>query len=271
MLRKTFLATLCASAALALSTPASAAPVQQFKAEDGTVEVTTVTRGLERPWSVAFLPDQQGMLVTERSGNLRRVSPDGKLLASTGKDGSIHIWDATPLASIDPEADACYDPRRVPFDLRWQLQTPELDAVRQFMVATLETTLELLEHAGNDDDALYFYRLALFHEDRRGEMLATLSQSLGLAAPWLPAQSATARRDPLVFPAGTWILGSGPEGFAFDNERPVQREPFPEFEIDAQAVTWDQYAEFVEDGGYDESRWWSEDGWQWVQGQGKQI
>jgi iron(II)-dependent oxidoreductase len=176
---------------------------------------------------------------------------------------------AARLASIDPEADACYDPRRVPFDLRWQLQTPELDAVRQFMVATLETTLDLLEHAGNDDDALYFYRLALFHEDRRGEMLATVSQALGLAAPWLPAQSATARRDPLVFPAGTWSLGSGHEGFAFDNERPVHRERFPEFEIDAQAVTWDQFAEFVEDGGYDEARWWTPDGWAWVTREGR--
>ncbi|WLG98052.1 PQQ-dependent sugar dehydrogenase [Pseudomonas sp. FP198] len=90
MLRKTFLATLCASAALALSTPASAASVQQFKAEDGTVEVTTVTRGLERPWSVAFLPDQQGMLVTERPGNLRWVKADGKLSAPLS--GVPDVW-----------------------------------------------------------------------------------------------------------------------------------------------------------------------------------
>jgi glucose/arabinose dehydrogenase len=90
MLRKTFLATLCASAVLALSTSASAAPVQQFKAEDGTVEVTTVTRGLERPWSVAFLPDQQGMLVTERPGNLRWVKADGKLSAPLS--GVPEVW-----------------------------------------------------------------------------------------------------------------------------------------------------------------------------------
>jgi glucose/arabinose dehydrogenase len=90
MLRKTFLATLCASAALALSTPASAAPVQQFKAEDGTLEVTTITRGLERPWSVAFLPEQQGMLVTERPGNLRWVKADGKLSAPLS--GVPEVW-----------------------------------------------------------------------------------------------------------------------------------------------------------------------------------
>ena len=172
---------------------------------------------------------------------------------------------AARLASIDPAADACYDPRRAPFDVRWHLQPTDLDATRQYLVTTLETTLELLEHAGPADDALYFFRLALFHEDRQGEVLATLSQSLGLPAPWLPQQAIYPRRPPLSFPAATWQLGSPAGGFAFDNERPALPHQVPEFEIDSHAVTWDQYAEFVGDGGYDEPRWWTPDGWAWVQ------
>jgi glucose/arabinose dehydrogenase len=42
------------------------------------VAVTTVARGLEHPWSLAFLPDGR-MLVTERPGRLRIVAPDGAL------------------------------------------------------------------------------------------------------------------------------------------------------------------------------------------------
>jgi len=90
MLRRTLMTTLCASAVLAFATPASAAQVQTFKSEEGTVEVTTVVRGLEHPWSVAFLPDQQGMLVTERSGNLRWVNADGKLSAPLS--GVPEVW-----------------------------------------------------------------------------------------------------------------------------------------------------------------------------------
>ncbi len=86
-------------------------------------------------------------------------------------------------------------------------------------------------------------------------MFATLSQTLGQPAPWLPSPVAFApAREPLLFPASAWTFGSSPGGFSFDNERPVHVEPVLEFEIDAQAVTWTQYAEFVEDGGYDDVR-----------------
>lgn len=44
----------------------------------GQIHVTTVAEGLSHPWAMAFLPDG-GMLVTEREGRLRHVSPSGEL------------------------------------------------------------------------------------------------------------------------------------------------------------------------------------------------
>lgn len=59
-------------------TAAFAAPAQEFRGEHGLLRVTTVARGLENPWALAFLPDGR-MLVTERPGRMRVVARDGSL------------------------------------------------------------------------------------------------------------------------------------------------------------------------------------------------
>jgi glucose/arabinose dehydrogenase len=90
MLRKTLLATLCASALFTATAAAVAAPALQMKSEQGTLEVTPIVTGLDHPWALAFLPDDRGMLVTERPGNLRVVRADGKLSAPL--NGVPEVW-----------------------------------------------------------------------------------------------------------------------------------------------------------------------------------
>ncbi len=175
------------------------------------------------------------------------------------------------LASIEPRADRWYDPAGATHDRRWRLALPDLQATKQYLVATLETTLDLLDAADETDGALYMVRLALFHEDMHGEDLACMSQTLGFDAGLLPPPASLVARPPLVFPATHHALGAAPGGFVFDNEQWAHDEAIPEFEIDAQAVTWAQYAEFVEDGGYDEERWWSPEGWAWARRVGRRC
>jgi len=175
------------------------------------------------------------------------------------------------LASIQPTADALYDPATVARPTRRGLARdglPDLQATRQYLVETLETTLDLLDGVRDeDDDNLYFHRLALFHEEMRIEDFAVLAQTVGVAVDeaLVPRPPPFAVRPPLVFPATRWLLGAGPPGFVFDNERAPHPVAIPEFEIDAQPVTWAQYGEFVEDGGYDERTHWSDAGWEWVE------
>ena len=174
------------------------------------------------------------------------------------------------LASILSAADSLYDPATVARPTRRGLAAdglPDMQATRQYLVESLETTLDLLDGVRDeDDDALYFHRLALFHEEMRIEDFAVLAQTVGVAVPdSLVARAATfASRPPLAFPATRWLLGAGAPGFAFDNERAPHPLTIPEFEIDSQPVSWSQYGEFVEDGGYDEQAHWSEAGWAWV-------
>ncbi len=175
------------------------------------------------------------------------------------------------LPSILSDADRCFDPAEVSHAARWRVELPDLQATRQYLVDTLETTLELLDATPEDDDALYFYRLVLFHEDLRGELFAQMSQTLGFDAGLLAAPAAVNARDALLFPATRWPLGCEPGGFVFDNEKWVHEVEVPEFEIDAQPVSWQQYAEFVEDGGYDAQAFWHPQGWQWLQREGRRC
>lgn len=70
-------------ASLAMIALFGASPVlaqdRQLPSELGPVQVQTVVEGLAHPWAVAFLPEQQGFLISERPGHLRRVSPAGAL------------------------------------------------------------------------------------------------------------------------------------------------------------------------------------------------
>ena len=174
------------------------------------------------------------------------------------------------LASIEPNADRWWDSTNVQHSARWALELPDANNIRAYLLETLESTLDLLEKADDSDDALYFYRLCLFHEDMHAEALVHTAQTLGMKLD-VPMQQAftpapMTLREPLLVPACTWQLGSSADaGFSFDNERPQHSVQVPEFEIDAQPVTWSQYVEFVDDGGYDHELFWSAAGWRWLQ------
>ena len=186
--------------------------------------------------------------------------------------------DAPRLASILPEADRWFDPAASSRAARWAAVDglPDLPMLRSYLVDTLETTLELLDAEPDEDDAsLYFYRLAVLHEDLAGERFAVLAQSIGVSPGAVPLAShrpvPSVSQHPLFIPAARWRLGVSGPGFAFDHERAAHEVAVPEFEIDAQPVSWAQYGEFVEDGGYDDAAHWSAEGWAWVGREGRRT
>jgi glucose/arabinose dehydrogenase len=71
-------ASLCAIAAIAAFVVGASAAPQTFPSSAGPIQVETVADGLQHPWALAFLPDGR-MLVTERPGRMRVVTPDGKM------------------------------------------------------------------------------------------------------------------------------------------------------------------------------------------------
>ncbi len=164
------------------------------------------------------------------------------------------------------QSDCLYNSSTVAHDRRWQLVLPDASATRAQLEASLADTLALLQTAEDGDQGLYFHRLALFHEDMHAEAAVYMAQTLGFdpgeAAP--PPTPSTTDTRPLQLARGTWTLGCEPEGFVFDNELGAHAVPVAAVEIDAQAVRWSRFLEFVAQGGYRESRFWSEAGWHWL-------
>jgi formylglycine-generating enzyme required for sulfatase activity len=179
--------------------------------------------------------------------------------------------DATqaPLASIEPQADGWWSLPDAGIDSG---PGPTPDVLRAYLEATLDITLDLLATAGPSDDALHWYRAALFEEDAGVLRFAMLAQRERIDVKrLLPERMLRPVRASVWFAAQQWPLGSVRGGFVPAAEQWAHDEAVPEFEIDAQAVTWQQYAEFVEDGGYDDVQWWSEDGARWLQTDGRRT
>ena len=65
-------------------------------------------------------------------------------------------------------------------------------------------------------------------------------------------------------PGGIFELGYNGGGFCYDNELPEHKVFLQPFKIDVAPVTNGEYMEFIEDGGYEDYRYWLADGWELV-------
>jgi gamma-glutamyl hercynylcysteine S-oxide synthase len=171
--------------------------------------------------------------------------------------------DGAPRPSIVAGADAWFDSSRVPHDDRWSLPLPPTAHLRQYLLDVHDGSLDALARAPDDDAGLYPHRLALFHEQMHLEAFAQAWQWLGWPAAlpqWAPPLAAAQGRaaGDAWLPGGTLLLGSRPgDGFVFDNEKWAHPVAVAPFAIATTPVSNADFAEFVDDGGYAEPRWWS--------------
>lgn len=165
--------------------------------------------------------------------------------------------------SLRNDADAFYNSSEVAHSTRWSLALPDLNATKQYLADVLAQSLVHLKatsHAFNfenepdaaQDQALYFWRLVLQHEDMHNEASVYMAQALDIQLPEaLCGGSRGCTRaskyapDPIQIQAQTWRLGHTGPGFAFDNEYHAEVQEIKAFEIDAQPVNWAQYLPFL--------------------------
>lgn len=171
-------------------------------------------------------------------------------------------------ASLLDGADAWYDSANVPHATRWRLALPDAPAARGYLAAVRAATLALLRQSSPGDDALYFFRLVLLHEDMHREAWFMIAQQLGLdlgVEPPNPHRGPPGAIGEWRVSCGVRRIGGPGAGFAFDNELGAHEQVVEAFGIDRAAITWRRYLPFVDAGGYDDERLWTHAGWQWRQ------
>lgn len=172
---------------------------------------------------------------------------------------------SNPAASTLTDADRWYDSRRVAHASRWQLDLPGWLTTRSYLRDTLDAALEALQILPDTDAALYFHRLALFHEDMHDEAFRYTRQTLG----W-PSADGLADLPPaadIELDAGEFQMGSSEsgKGFVFDNEKWAHPLRVESFAIASAPTRNSDFLAFVEAGGYLEPQWWSAAGRVWLE------
>jgi gamma-glutamyl hercynylcysteine S-oxide synthase len=172
------------------------------------------------------------------------------------------------LASILPGADELFGGTEPGF----RPDLPIDDAsLRSYLAETFETVQELLARCEPDGSALYYFHAAHWVEARCAEAMAQACAEAQLALPGGEpmAPSVHPPREPIYCPSQRFVLGApAAAGFVPPHEAGCLELQLPEFEIDAQPVSWASYAEFVADSGYDDPSHWTSEGWAWLQADG---
>lgn len=183
------------------------------------------------------------------------------------RDTHSSVPGAVVRPSLLSKGDEWFDARVVSRESRRDLPLPPTGALKTYCDEVLDSVLDKLRRTPHDDAALYPFRLALAHEDMCGEMLACALQELDVVQPPRLAEHGIPlwAEGEIRFPGGLMELGSPPDrGFVFDNEKWAHVSYVPTFHMDSTLVTNGQYRDFVEDGGYDNARYWSDEGRIWL-------
>ncbi|MEU3758960.1 ergothioneine biosynthesis protein EgtB [Streptomyces albogriseolus] len=171
--------------------------------------------------------------------------------------------------AIRPEIDSLYDAFEHPRAERPSLPLLSPEEARRYAADVRGRALDVLERTAFDGTRLteagFAFGMIAQHEQQHDEtMLITHQLRTGPAALTAPdPEPVTPYTGPaeILVPGGPFTMGTSAEPWALDNERPAHRREVAPFWIDATPVTNGAYQAFVEDGGYDDPRWWTPEGW----------
>jgi gamma-glutamyl hercynylcysteine S-oxide synthase len=183
------------------------------------------------------------------------------------------IWLLRTIAGLParaPQLDDIYDAFKHARKERTRLKLLGPEASRNYISDVRGRAFDVLEGVEFDPsnpllNEAYVYGMVIQHEQMHDEtMLATLQLRKGQypISSEAPPEKRRLERTEVRVEGGPFVMGTDTEPWAFDNERPAHLVDLPAFWIDTAPVSNRAFIEFMEAGGYEDKRWWSDEGWQ---------
>ena len=155
-------------------------------------------------------------------------------------------------------------------DKRGIATRPTVDEVLEYFHIISHKVTDILQNELLDDKTRQLYFMAIHHECQHQELLVYDLQHL-LADRYRPVTV-----NPLPVPSqqelnsvridgGLYSMGYSGNQYCYDIELPEHKIYLNDYKIDVFPITNGQYLEFMEDGGYNDFRYWLSDGWDKVQ------
>lgn len=168
---------------------------------------------------------------------------------------------------LEPQVERCYDAFVNSRASRVNLPLLPPSDARRYCSTVRNKVFDTLDGL-TDDDTGFTFGLVISHENQHDE---TMLQALNLRSgpplldrgSALPSGRAGVAGESVLVGGGEFVLGvdAVSEPHSLDNERDAHVVDLPAFRIGRVPVTNGEWRHFIDDGGYQQQRWWSERGW----------
>lgn len=219
-----------------------------------------------------------------RSNELTRSVDDEDLVRQHSPLMSPLVWDLAHVgsqeeqwlvrdvggrAALRPDIDDLYDAFQHRRGDRPSLPLLGPAESRGYVATVRDKVLDVLDRIRFEGRPLvdrgFAFGMIVQHEQQHDEtMLATHQLRRGdpvLRAAEPPRPVGPAPAGEVFVPGGAFTMGTSTEPWALDNERPAHHVHVDAFMLDARPVTNGDFFRFIESGGYDQPRFWTEEGW----------
>ncbi len=149
---------------------------------------------------------------------------------------------------------------------RGVLSRPTVDETFRYYEIINNRVVDFLKNSQFGKDEIYLFNLAFNHECQHQELLVYDLQHL-LAGMYVPIKRKAStnptheEKKSIKIKGDLFEMGYHGNDFCYDIETPEHKVYLDQYAIDVFPVTNSDYMRFVEDGGYDEFRFWLADGW----------